>query len=114
VKVNRLDPVHLQDRQEEGGEGRYHTGEDGEEVEGLRLRRQSVSRCPAVPDAGGSPLTVLAPNHLADGLELAVALDAGVEQRRRRRRRCSGRSSCSGGPVGCHFAVGRGQISEED
>jgi hypothetical protein len=27
-----------------------------------------------MPDASGAPLTVLAPNHLADGLELAVAL----------------------------------------
>jgi hypothetical protein len=31
VKVNCLDPVCLQDRQEEG---RYHTSEDGEEEEG--------------------------------------------------------------------------------
>jgi hypothetical protein len=48
-----------------------------------------------------------------DGLELAIALDAGVEQGHRQRR-CSRRSSCSGGPVGCHFTVGRGRISEED
>jgi hypothetical protein len=46
-----------------------------------------------VPNASGSPLAILAPNHLVDGLELTVALDAGVEQRRRRRRRCPRRSS---------------------
>jgi hypothetical protein len=51
-----------------------HTGEDGEEEEGLRCRGQSVPRRPAVPDAGGAPLAILAPNHLMDGLELAVAL----------------------------------------
>jgi hypothetical protein len=40
---------------------------------------QSFPRRSAVLDASGAPLAVLAPDHLADGLELAVALDAGFE-----------------------------------
>jgi hypothetical protein len=42
-------------------------------------RGQSLPRRPAMPHASGAPLAVLAPDHLADSLELAVALDAGVE-----------------------------------
>jgi hypothetical protein len=55
-----------------------------------------------VPDAGGAPLAVLAPDHLSDGLELVAALDAGFEQGRRRLRRRFGRPRCSGGPLWCH------------
>jgi hypothetical protein len=82
MKVDGLDPVGLQDRQEEGGEWRHQASKDREEEEGLRCRGQSVPRRAAVPDAGGAPLTVLAPDHLSDGLELAAALDAGFEQGR--------------------------------
>jgi hypothetical protein len=42
-------------------------------------------------------------------LELAVPLDAGVEQGPWRRH-CFGRPCCSGGPVRCHGAVGLGRI----
>jgi hypothetical protein len=45
----------------------------------LHRHGQSFPRRSAVPDAGGAPLAVLAPDHLTDGLELAVALDAGFE-----------------------------------
>jgi hypothetical protein len=114
VKVNRLDSVHLQDHQEEGREGRYNSSKDGEEEEGMRRRWKGVPQRPVVLDASGSPLAVLTPYHLADGLELAVALDAVVGQRRRWRRRYPRRSSCSGGPAGCHFAAGQKQISERD
>jgi hypothetical protein len=41
-------------------------------------RGQSLPQCPAVPDVSGAPLAILAPDHLVDGLELAVALDVGV------------------------------------
>jgi hypothetical protein len=68
MQVNGLDPVSLQDRQEEGGERWQQAGEDGEEEERLRHRGQSVPRRAAVPDAGGAPLIVLAPDHLSDGL----------------------------------------------
>jgi hypothetical protein len=66
---------------------------------------------PTVPDAGGTPLAVLAPDHLADGLELTVALDVGVEQARCRWQRCFRRPRCFGGPARCHGAVGLGWIS---
>jgi hypothetical protein len=75
---------------------------------------KGVPQRPVVPDVSGSPLAVLTPYHLADGLELAVALDTGVGQRRRWQRRCPRRSSYSGGPAGCHFTAGRKQISERD
>jgi hypothetical protein len=87
MKVDGLNPVGLQDRQEEGEERWHQAGKDREEEEGLRRRRQSVPQRVAVPDAGGAPLAVLAPDHLSDGLELAAALDAGFEQGRRRLRR---------------------------
>jgi hypothetical protein len=61
VKVNRLDPVGLQDRQEEGAERRHQAGEDGEEEEGLRRRGQSFPRRPAVPDASGPHSLLLLP-----------------------------------------------------
>jgi hypothetical protein len=109
--VDHLDPVGLQDRQEERGEWRHQASEDEEEEEGLRRCGQSFPRRVAVPDASGSPLTVLAPNHLADGLEVAVALDAGFEQGRRRLRRRFRRPRCSGGPAWCYGAVGRRRIA---
>jgi hypothetical protein len=102
VKVDGLDPVGLQDRQEEGGEQRHQAGEDREEEEGLRCRGQSVPRRAAVLDAGGAPLAVLAPDHLSDGLELATALDAGFEQGCRRLRRRFRRPRCFDGPAWCH------------
>jgi hypothetical protein len=42
VKVNPLDPVGLQDRQEEGGEWQHQADEDGEEEEGLRHHGQGI------------------------------------------------------------------------
>jgi hypothetical protein len=65
-------------------------------------------------DVGGALLAVFAPNHLADGLELAIILDAGAEQGRRRRQCRFGRSFSSGGPAWCHGAAGLGRISEEE
>jgi hypothetical protein len=62
----------------------------------------------AVPDAGGAPLVVVAPDHLSDGLELAAALDVGFEQGRHRSRRRSRRPRCSDGPTRCHCS-GRGR-----
>jgi hypothetical protein len=38
-----------------------------------------------MPDAGGALLAVLAPDHLAHGFELTVALDTRAEQGHRRR-----------------------------
>jgi hypothetical protein len=114
VEVNRLDPVCLQDHQEEGGEGRHHTGKDREKEDGLCRRGQGVPWRPAMPDAGGAPLAILAPDHLAHGLELTVALDMGAEQGRRRRRCSFGRSSGPGGPAWCHCPAGWGRILEED
>jgi hypothetical protein len=38
MQVDGLDPVGLQDRQEEGGEWRHQAGEDREEEERLRHR----------------------------------------------------------------------------
>jgi hypothetical protein len=108
MQVDGLDPVGLQDRQEEGGERRHQAGEDGEEEEGLRHRGQGVPRRAAMPGAGGTPLIVVAPDHLSDGLELAAALDAGFEQGRRRSRRCSRRPRYPDGPARCHCS-GRGR-----
>jgi hypothetical protein len=105
VKVDHLDSIRLQDRQEERRKGRYHSSKDGEEEEQLRRCRQGVWQRPAVPDANGSPLTVLAPNHLAYGLELSVTLDARLEQRCHHRRCCPGGSSCFCGPAGFHLAA---------
>jgi hypothetical protein len=110
VQVHGLDPIGLQDRQEEGGEWWHQAGEDGEEEEGMRRRGQSVPRRTAMLDASGAPLAVLAPDHLSDGLELAAALDAGVEQGRRRLRRRLRRPRCSGGPARCHGS-GRGRVA---
>jgi hypothetical protein len=56
----------------------------------------------AVPDAGGTPLIVPAPDHLSDGLELVAALDAGVEHGLRRPRRSCGRPRRSNGPAWSH------------
>jgi hypothetical protein len=111
VKVNRLDLIGRQDRQEEGGEWRHQAGEDREEDEGLCRRGQSFLRRSAVPDARCAPLAVHAPDHLADSLELAVALDAGFEQGHRQLRCCFRRPRCSGGIARCHGAVGRRRIS---
>jgi hypothetical protein len=63
-----------------------------------------------VPDEGGAPLVVLAPDHLSDDLELAAALDAGIKQGRRRLRHRLRRPCCSGGPARCHGS-GRGQVA---
>jgi hypothetical protein len=109
MKVDCLDFVSLQDRQEERREGRYHSSEDKEEEEGLRHCRQGVWQRPAMLDVSGSPLAILAPNHLADGMELTAALDMGFEQRHRYLKGLS-RSS---GPAGCHFAASLGRILEE-
>jgi hypothetical protein len=76
----------------------------------LRYCGQIFPRRPAVSDVSGAPLAVLAPDHLADGLELAVSLDAGFEQGRRQLRRRFRRPRCSGGPVRCHGAVGQRRI----
>jgi hypothetical protein len=72
------------------------------------------ARCEWLPTrCSCSQLAVLAPNHLADGLELAVALDVRVEQGRHWRLRCPRGSSCSGVPTVCHLAASSGWISEE-
>jgi hypothetical protein len=110
MQVDGLDPVSLQDRQEEGGERWQQDGEDGEEEERLRRWGQSVPRRTAVLDAGGAPLIVPAPDHLSDGLEVAAAIDAGVEQGRRQPRRSCGRPRRSNGPARCHGS-GRGRVA---
>jgi hypothetical protein len=63
-----------------------------------------------VPDAGGAPFVVVAPDHLSDGLELAAALDAGFEQGHRRSRHRSKRPRCSDGPARCHCSE-RGRVA---
>jgi hypothetical protein len=73
-----------------------------------RRATPSPARCLAASGcarSSGSPLAVLAPNHLANSLDLAVALDAGLEQRRRCRRHFPRGSSRFSGPVGCHVAA---------
>jgi hypothetical protein len=64
-----------------------------------------------MPDAGGAPLIVLAPDHLSDGLELMAALDLGVEQGRCRPRHSCGRPRRSNGPAGCDGSGGRGRVA---
>jgi hypothetical protein len=107
MQVDGLDPVSLQDRQEEGGERRQQAGEDGEEEERLRRQGQSVPRRTVVLDAGGTPLIVPAPDDLSESLELAAALDTGVEHGLRWPQCSYGRPRCSNGPAWCHGS-GRG------
>jgi hypothetical protein len=76
----------------------------------LRRRGQGVPRRSAMPDAGGAPLIAPAPDHLSDGLELAAALDSGVEQGHRRPRRSSGGPRRTNGPARCHGSR-RGRVA---
>jgi hypothetical protein len=78
--------VGFQHRPQKRGKWRHHPGVNKQEEEGKCGRREISPRRLPVLDVSGSPLIVLAADHSMNSLELLVALDAGLLQRRLHRR----------------------------